>query len=165
LYKGIEYVPPKVPTQLKWTLSDPMNILPAITDSPWPIVKAKKKGESLSDTENKKKNDFSTHTFIAAKGTIPVVNTCQTIGRKRKADDSELLTEYSTKKKAKLSFIPSQESPVGITWDEKNYSCAYDAIFTILCDIWIQNPKKWTKWFGWLSKSLEILAYNFREVL
>jgi len=165
LCKGIEYVPPNVPTQLKWTSSDPMNILTAITDSPWQIIKAKNKDALHHSTENIKKNNFSTHTFVAAKGTIPVVNMGQTIGIKRKANDSELLAKHSTKKKAKLSFTPSQESPVGIAWDEKNYSCAYDAIFTILCDVWIQNPKKWTKWFSWLSKPLERLAYNFREVL
>ncbi|KAF8222889.1 hypothetical protein L208DRAFT_1075675, partial [Tricholoma matsutake] len=57
------------------------------------------------------------------------------------------------------------ESPAGLIWDSENYSCAYDASFSILCDIWIQDPKKWTKWFYWLSKPLEMLAYNYREVL
>ena len=40
---------------------------------------------------------------------------------------------------------PLQNSPVGMMWDGENYSCAYDALFTILCDVWIQDPKKWTK--------------------
>ncbi|KAF8222351.1 hypothetical protein L208DRAFT_1524316, partial [Tricholoma matsutake] len=57
------------------------------------------------------------------------------------------------------------DSPAGLIWDSENYSCAYDALFSILCDIWIQDPKKWTKWFYWLSKPLEMLAYNYREVL
>lgn len=77
----------------------------------------------------------------------------------------DLSAESNKKKKVKLSFIPSQESPVGIIWDADNYSCAYDAIFTVLCNIWIQDTKKWTKWFCWLSNPLEKLAYNYRETL
>jgi hypothetical protein len=88
-------------------------------------------------------------------------------GIKRKADvDGQPLSDMLPKsKKKKLSFIITQDSPAGIIWDAENYSCAYDSIFTILCDIWIQDPKKWTKWFCWLSKPLAILAYNYRQVL
>ncbi|KAF8229200.1 hypothetical protein L208DRAFT_1287682, partial [Tricholoma matsutake] len=152
LYKGTEYVPANVSKQLKWTSEDPMDLLNIVTDSPWQVIKDKKKEHG---------NDFSTHTFVVAKGTAPVQNTT---GTKRKADE-ELINEHSKKKKAKLTFIPAQDTPVGITWDSENYSCAYDAIFSILCDVWIQNPKKWTKWFCWLSTPLERLAYNYREIL
>ena len=31
----------------------------------------------------------------------------------------------------------------GTQWDGNNYSCAYDAVFTILFSIWAVNPKKW----------------------
>ncbi|KAJ6595721.1 hypothetical protein DFH09DRAFT_876908, partial [Mycena vulgaris] len=29
--------------------------------------------------------------------------------------------------------------PVGFAWDSQNYSCAYDATFSILCNIWLDN--------------------------
>ena len=95
---------------------------------------------------------------------MPIINSSSIITTKCKAEE-ELRDECPKKKKAKLSFISTQDSPVGIIWDAKNYSCAYDAMFSILCDVWIQNPKKWTKWFCWLSKPLERLAYNYRDVL
>ena len=103
--------------------------------------------------------------FVPAKGSIPLTNTIS-IGIKCKCEDELPLTDAPpVKKKAKLKFVPSSETPVGLTWDEDNYSCAYDSIFTILCNIWIQDTKKWTKLFCWLSKPLEKLAYNYREVL
>jgi hypothetical protein len=35
----------------------------------------------------------------------------------------------------------------GTQWDENNYSCAYDALFTILFNIWVTEPRKWMKIF------------------
>lgn len=73
MYKGAEYVPPNVPTQLKWTSTDPMNLLPTITDSPWQIIKPKNRNETTAvgnSTEYMKKNTLSNHTFVAAKGTV-----------------------------------------------------------------------------------------------
>jgi hypothetical protein len=167
LYKGTEYVPANVSKQLKWTSTDPMDLLNIVTDSAWQIIKDKRKMHNSVLEHNEypniqtKRKDFSTHTFVVAKGTAPVQNTNST---KRKADE-ELINEHSKKKKAKLTFIPSQDTPVGITWDSEDYSCAYDAVFSILCDVWIQNPAKWTKWFCWLSEPLKRLAYNYREIL
>jgi hypothetical protein len=167
LYKGTEYVPANVSKQLKWTSTDPMDLLNIVTDSAWQIIKDKRKMHNSVLEHNEypnvqtKRKDFSTHTFVIAKGTAPVQNTNST---KWKADE-ELINEHSKKKKAKLTFIPSQDTPVGITWDSEDYSCAYDAVFSILCDVWIQNPAKWTKWFCWLSEPLERLAYNYREIL
>jgi hypothetical protein len=170
-YKGTQFVPPNVPSQLKWTSLDPMNLLPHITDSPWQIVKDNKNKHKSSidpDADTKSitnKRDINTHAFVVAKGTMPIHNTGQIVGIKRKTMDDDLISGPLKKKKAKLTFIPAQDSPVGLIWDSENYSCAYDALFSILCDIWIQDPKKWTKWFCWLSKPLEMLAYNYREVL
>ena len=163
LYKGTEFVPANVSKQLKWTSSDLMKLLNVVTDSPWQVTKDKQKNPEISKSQPKRK-EFSTHTFIVAKGMAPVQITTQITGTKWKADES-LTDEHSKTKKSKLIFIPSQDTPVGITWDSENYSCAYDAIFSILCDVWIHDPKKWTKWFCWLSDPLERLAYNYREVL
>ncbi|TDL13382.1 hypothetical protein BD410DRAFT_735477, partial [Rickenella mellea] len=30
--------------------------------------------------------------------------------------------------------------PIGFTWDSQNYSCSYDALFTILFNIWSETP-------------------------
>jgi hypothetical protein len=43
-------------------------------------------------------------------------------------------------KKIRLNSMSFQnsigQSPIGLTWDEKNYSCAYDSLFTVLYHIW-----------------------------
>ncbi|THU79052.1 hypothetical protein K435DRAFT_578050, partial [Dendrothele bispora CBS 962.96] len=32
----------------------------------------------------------------------------------------------------------------GIIWDSNNWSCPYDAIFTILFNVWQEDPSKWS---------------------
>ncbi|KAJ7740537.1 hypothetical protein B0H16DRAFT_1324298 [Mycena metata] len=34
--------------------------------------------------------------------------------------------------------------PTGLIWDNTNYSCSYDALFTPLASIWHDNPQQWT---------------------
>ena len=41
-HKGVLYVPEIVPDTLKWTKSDPMNILKVQTDAPWCLIEKKK---------------------------------------------------------------------------------------------------------------------------
>ena len=64
---------------------------------------------------------------------------------------------YSKKEKGtkKIGTLKTkQDSPDGLILDANNWSCAYDAIFTILCDIWMNNPNKWSKIFSYISKPL-----------
>ena len=49
------------------------------------------------------------------------------------------------KKKQKLTRFDEDDTSPGTQWDGNNYSCAYDALFTILFNIWAANPKKWKK--------------------
>ena len=41
-FKGESYVPEIVPDTLKWTKSDPMNILKVQTDTPWCLIEKNK---------------------------------------------------------------------------------------------------------------------------
>ena len=36
-------------------------------------------------------------------------------------------------------------SPARFTWEDDNSSCAYDALFTVLYDIWSTDTKLWTR--------------------
>ena len=38
-------------------------------------------------------------------------------------------------------------SSSGLIWDGKNYSCVYDAFFTVLFEIWSSDTKLWTTRF------------------
>src|SRR5271168_5619068 len=41
-------------------------------------------------------------------------------------------------KRPKINLdVQNQDSPIGLIWDSEDYSCAYDALFTILGDIWV----------------------------
>ncbi|KAJ7806623.1 hypothetical protein B0H13DRAFT_2244087 [Mycena leptocephala] len=34
--------------------------------------------------------------------------------------------------------------PMGLLWDSRNWSCAYDATFTVLGNLWAEDPNRWT---------------------
>src|SRR6202040_2138977 len=62
-------------------------------------------------------------------------------GTKRKADNKNELHAI----KQKLTNFDEDYTPPGTQWDGNNYSCAYDALFAILFNIWATKPKKWKK--------------------
>jgi hypothetical protein len=39
------------------------------------------------------------------------------------------------------------DEPQGHIWDGENYSCAYDALFSILRHLWSRDDIKWTSQF------------------
>ncbi len=58
------------------------------------------------------------------------------------------------------------KSPVGISWDGNNYSCAYDSLLVILYDIWVQNPIVWSTHFRSLgNRHLSALNQLFKHVI
>lgn len=54
--------------------------------------------------------------------------------------------------------------PQGLIWDGANYSCAYDAFFSILQHLWCQDPPHWTQQFSNVSPTLHGLANGFQLV-
>ena len=55
-------------------------------------------------------------------------------------------------------------SPAGLIWDGDNYSCAYDALFTVLYDIWSDDTKLWTRRFKEINQHhLESLSVRFKR--
>jgi hypothetical protein len=52
----------------------------------------------------------------------------------------------------------------GLTWNSKDYSCAYDSLFTVLYNIWIDAPHLWSERYQNLSKSLTMLTEGFNLV-
>ena len=101
LHKGTEYIPSNVPTQLKWTLANPMNLLPVITDSPWQMVDGNKsrvdKQQLKQDSNTIPKKNYNTFAYVAAKGTIPLDISSRPRGAKRKINSE--ITETVSKSK------------------------------------------------------------------
>src|ERR1700736_6832292 len=108
-----------------------------VTDAPWQIIDKKKKQEAEIKTPKIQAG------FVAAKGSVPVKS-----GKKRKLEESENLSASTKKTKAAQMIISSNESsPSGLVWDGDNYSCAYDALFTILYEIWSTDTRTWKRRF------------------
>ncbi len=147
LLKGDSYVPDAVPDLLKWSKSDPMNILKVQTDTPWQLI------EKFKEKATK---------YTPALGTIAIDNTKQI---KRKANDNFQNNIIANKRpKINLDSQTQNESPVGLIWDSHNYSCAYDSVFTILGDIWVYNPTMWSHEFSLMSTFANKLGVGFQKV-
>lgn len=43
--------------------------------------------------------------------------------------------------------VTSEPSPLGLSWDDANWSCAYDSVLTIFAYIWSTGPELWTEAF------------------
>jgi len=155
LLKGKYYVPEVVPDTLKWTKSDPMNILKVQTDTQWQLIeKFKEKGTK----------------YMPASGTVAVENKKSV---KRKADEisSDIKSDkqpsviiISNKRPRNNLDIQNQDEPIGLIWDSSDHSCAYDAVFTILGDMWVYNPTMWTREFGLISSFANKLGLGFQQV-
>src|SRR5258705_10810589 len=143
-WKGTDYVPPLTHPALQWSVKDPLPFLPVITDAPWQIIDKKKKKEVEIETAVEVKSTNIQPEFVAAKGSVPVKS-----GKKRKLEEAENLSASSNKTKAAQIVIASTDSssPSGLIWDGADYSCAYDALFTVLYEIWSSDTKVWTRRF------------------
>ena len=134
-WKGTDYVPPLTHPALTWSVKDPLPLLSVVTDAPWQIIdKQKKKKEIEIETKNVQS------VFIAAKGSVPVSS-----GKKRKLENFENVSTCVKRIKAVQMITASDDSssPAGLVWDSDNYSCAYDALFTVLYELWSTDTNTW----------------------
>ncbi|KAJ7455634.1 hypothetical protein B0H11DRAFT_1926019 [Mycena galericulata] len=58
--------------------------------------------------------------------------------------------------------VPTSQ-PTGLIWDGVDHSCGYDATFSILADIWIENPGVWTDLFSNMSELLRLLSTTLQS--
>jgi len=156
LFKGTKYMPVNTPPALKSTESDEMTMLPVVTDSPWQILPSK--------VEDSKNTPVTKSTYVTAKST----NIRNTNEKKRKSDEVEDHVETDViklkTKKSKQVHTQINNMPIGIKWDGENYSCAYDALFTILFDMWMSKPEKWGESFGSINAHMSKLIDVYYNV-
>ena len=60
----------------------------------------------------------------------------------------------------------NSSSPDGLIWDGDNYSCAYDALLTILYEIWSTDTKAWTRKFKEINQHhLKSMSACFKKYM
>jgi len=98
--------------------------------------------------------------YIPAKGSKPIIRgppSSPSEGRPSKR-------QKTVKSLPQSGPIFDEDGPIGLEWDGKDYSCAYDTLFTILFDIWAQDPRIWTKRFRSIGNEfLTALSKGFRH--
>ena len=183
-WKGLNYVPESSHPAIKWSTQQPNPLEAEVQDIPWKIVNRKENLNTNLDNSMMK----ASNSFMTAKGSMPLLHkTIKPTGTKCKTDNQgelhvtkrvKTFHNSSTdaikrknenesdrpKKKQKLTTF-DDDAPPGSQWDENNYSCAYDALFTILFNIWVTKPKKWMKIFQESNQYLSTLHDGFQKYL
>ncbi|KZT29223.1 hypothetical protein NEOLEDRAFT_1057505, partial [Neolentinus lepideus HHB14362 ss-1] len=118
--------PRHVHPAIKWSKQDPLNLLDYVEDAAWKIVK---------------KNNTKTQSII---GSILLNNPTSNINKHNVPQPTGRSGSCP-----KPHDSPSQPGtiprlPIGFIWSS-TYSCAYDALFTIIYNMWTENQKKWTE--------------------
>ena len=91
---------------------------------------------------------------------------------KRKVQELENVIELGAiPKPASKVRRPNEMRPIngnvrrGLIWDHVNYSCAYNTLFTVLYNIWIENPSIWARRFVDISDNMSTLSNTFMSVV
>jgi hypothetical protein len=130
-----------------------------VTNAPWQIIDKK---ETETETAVEVKTTDIQPGFVAAKSSVPIKSE-----KKRKLEEVENLNASTKKTKAAQIIMASNDSstPSGLIWDGDNYSCAYDALFTILYEIWCNDTKVWTRRFKKINQHyLKLLSVCFKNI-
>ncbi len=82
---------------------------------------------------------------------------------KRSVPDSEVMHKTAKVSRSTLSTDHSG-TPLGIVWNSQDHSCAYDSLFMVLYNIWVENSEIWSRRFGDVSDHLQSLSEQFKFV-
>ncbi|KAJ6467367.1 hypothetical protein C8R45DRAFT_838606 [Mycena sanguinolenta] len=118
----------------------PINALPVLTGK-WQMI-----GKEKSDFRNSHLSTSKSKPSPGEKSTS-----------KRAPDES---TSMRVSKKPKLTDF----APEGTNWDAVNYSCAYDALFTCLFDVWDGSRAQWGDRMQSFGRFCSALADGFKAV-
>ncbi|KAF8187237.1 hypothetical protein K438DRAFT_1541578, partial [Mycena galopus ATCC 62051] len=55
-------------------------------------------------------------------------------------------------------------TPVGLVWDFQNHSCAYDALFTCIYNVWVAHGPKWSARLSTINGYNTLMATAFDSV-
>jgi len=144
-WKGVNYVPAKTDDALRWSTENPMSLVSKVKDSAWHIVD-KKNPQFVA-------NVHASSSYIPARGSIAI-----------KKHDLESPSTQRRVKRPRVSNSVVQQIPLGLTWDGRDYSCAYDSLLVILYELWKDNEIAWTTQFNNMNDYLRMLSQGFVRV-
>ncbi len=149
-WKGVNYVPAKTDVSLKWSDNDPL-ILSTVPGSHWQLV-----GRSPNKKGIAQLTDKLASNFVPAKGTKSLPSLKHTL-------NEPTALPFKKQKMEQSDSDGEDDVPCGLVWDANNYSCAYDSLFVILYDIWIQDPRSWSRKFNAIGNEyLTALVEGFK---
>lgn len=100
----------------------------------------------------------STYAFILVQfSPVPAAANPQ----KRKPDETSDLPVIPKSKKIRIdegNLLTTTSDSLRLLWDADNYSCAYDALFTVLLSIYFYKPSVWKERFRNLNRTMGVLA-------
>lgn len=166
LWKGLDYVPTNTHSSLAWTADQPMHKLSEKEGTAWYPVAKKGKRSAAKNAEPTARKQFVTNTYKPAAGSKAVELNTNPLKRKvGTLDANETDTTSEKRRKVGSSMIDAgQNSPVGFTWDARNWSCAYDSLFVILCGIWNGNRKRWTTTLRRMNPVAKAAVTGFQKI-
>ncbi|EIM79211.1 uncharacterized protein STEHIDRAFT_40293, partial [Stereum hirsutum FP-91666 SS1] len=122
-WKGVEWCPPNVHRAIRWSKVDPLGLTVIEPSSKWQMVAnrhntTKKQGSSAEDRAVN---------YVPAHGTSTLSTTHSDPFNNRRFRNQ-------------LNSLPQ---PIGLRWDAASWSCAYDALLSILHLIYSTNSRMW----------------------
>src|SRR5882762_21960 len=137
-WKGINYVPKDVHHSIKWSDKAPMAEIEIVHSTPWTMILPEKKEKSKRSTllSDHQVNDAvlpkrNPTLYVSAHGT----NSLQTT-----SNDTGQVRYTNGKKRQKLRHVVTNDDnrlSIGMEWSNATLSCAYDCLFTILRNVYI----------------------------
>ena len=164
-WKGLDPHPDNLHPALKWSSIDPFRMQSITTDTAWQLIKKgdKRRSEDTKDIvkEPKSRRKATEHMFVPTKGSVSIdSNIQQDQIRKLKHKVSSSCVENADK----VKLLSEQDAPPGLLWDQTNWSCCYDSLFTCLHSIRLSKPRKWTKIMRGMNSVTKALAKGFNDM-
>ncbi|TFK53368.1 hypothetical protein OE88DRAFT_1600181, partial [Heliocybe sulcata] len=125
--------PKHVHPAIKWSQKDPLQLLDYTEDAPWKLLnQIPKQGKNWATSTN--------NTLTTNQKPSKVFHNIPSTSMAGLNNHSDLSPHESGNLHAPQS---NEQHPVGFIW-ASTYSCAYDAMLTIIFNLWSENKEKWT---------------------
>lgn len=169
-------MPKKVHNAIQWSKQEPFQLEDPPEEERWHIHEHQTKASKKINTLANKKPKLTTAAanYIPAKGSMTLNKLSEDKGRKVQLNKASLNKPAHKKKNHHISKpafkatshpnLSEVNSPLGVVWDASSYSCAYDALFTILYSMWREHTRPEYQAYARTNVYWNLLHNSFQEV-